>query len=77
MRGQFEDYLLCDALDVPRGSFYNYVVYGKKENTWYHKRRKQYNILIQKYLMKTTRCWEREKSQRSLSKRDIMSAKPL
>lgn len=30
LRGQFEDFLLCDALDVPRGSFYNYVVYGKK-----------------------------------------------
>lgn len=48
LRGQFEDYLLCDALDVPRGSFYNYVVYGKKENTWYHKRRKEYSTLIQK-----------------------------
>ena len=48
LRGQFEDHLLCDALDVPRGSFYNHVVYGKKENTWYHKRRKEYSLLIQK-----------------------------
>ena len=48
LRGQFEDFLLCEALDVPRGSFYNHVVYGKKENTWYHKRRKEYSLLIQK-----------------------------
>lgn len=31
--------VLCDALDVDRGTFYNHIKRNKRENVWYKKRR--------------------------------------
>ena len=37
--GKFSVRVLCEALDVSRGTFYNHILRNKKENTSYVKRR--------------------------------------
>ena len=41
LHGQFGVHVLCEALDVPRGTFYNYVFRNKKDNKSYEFRRKE------------------------------------
>lgn len=45
--GQYSVHMLCDALKVSRGTFYNHVLRNKKDNTWYAKRREEYRLKIQ------------------------------
>ena len=47
LHGQYNVYILCDALKVPRGTFYNYIFRNKRDNTWYAKRREELRIRIQ------------------------------
>ena len=37
--GKYSVHVLCDALNVPRGTFYNHIKRNKGDNTWYKKRR--------------------------------------
>lgn len=41
-------HMICEALDVPRGTFYNHILRGKREHTWYVERRKELREVIQK-----------------------------
>ena len=45
--GKYSVYMLCDALKVPRGTFYNFVLRNKRDNTWYSKRQEELRIKIQ------------------------------
>ena len=47
LHGQYNVYMLCEALYVPRGTFYNHVLRNKKDNTSYAKRREELRIRIQ------------------------------
>lgn len=40
-------HVICDAFDIPRGTFYNHVLRNKKDNTWYAKRREELRLRIQ------------------------------
>lgn len=40
--------ILCEALDVDRGTFYNHILRNKKSNTWYAKQRELLRVAIQK-----------------------------
>lgn len=37
--GEYNVHVLCEALKVPRGTYYNYMFRGKKDDAWYQKRR--------------------------------------
>ena len=37
--GRYSIHTLCDALDVPRGTFYNHVCRNKRDKAWYVKHR--------------------------------------
>lgn len=39
--------MLCEALDVPRGTFYNHILRSEKDNTTYSKRREELRIKVQ------------------------------
>lgn len=39
--GKYNIHVICDAFDIPRGTFYNHVLRNKKDNTWYAKRREE------------------------------------
>lgn len=45
--GQYSVHMLCDALEVPRGTFYNYMFRSKRGNTWYSERREELRVRIQ------------------------------
>ncbi len=45
--GQYSVHMICDALKVPRGTFYNHIFRNKRDNTWYAKRREEFRIRIQ------------------------------
>lgn len=45
--GQYSVHMLCDALQVPRGTFYNHILRNKRDNTWYAKRREEFREKIQ------------------------------
>ena len=44
--GKYEVHTICEALDIDRGTFYNRMLRGKRENVWFEKRRKKYCQLI-------------------------------
>ena len=39
--------MLCDSLEVPRGTYYNFIKRNKRDNTWYAKRREYLRVKIQ------------------------------
>lgn len=45
--GQYSVHMICDALKVSRGTFYNHIFRNKRDNTWYSKRREEFRIRIQ------------------------------
>ncbi len=45
--GQYSVHMLCDALRVPRGTFYNHILRNKRDNAWYAKRREELRLEIQ------------------------------
>ena len=45
--GKYSVHILCEALKVPRGTFYNYILRNKRDNTWYLKRQEELRIKIQ------------------------------
>ena len=46
--GQYSVHMLCEALDVPRGTFYNHIFRNKRTNTLYIKRREELRTEIQR-----------------------------
>lgn len=46
--GSHSVHILCEALKVDRGTFYNHILRNKKSNTWYAKQREILRIAIQK-----------------------------
>lgn len=46
--GQYSVHMLCEALKVPRGTFYNHILRNKRDNTWYAKRREEHRANIQR-----------------------------
>lgn len=47
LHGQYSVHMLCEALDVSRGTFYNHILRNKRENTWYAKRREELKTKVQ------------------------------
>lgn len=44
---EYSVHLICETLDIPRGTFYNHILRNKKDNTWYAKRKEELRISIQ------------------------------
>lgn len=45
--GKYNVHVLCDALNVPRGTFYNHMRRNKRDNTWYAERREELKQQVQ------------------------------
>lgn len=48
LQGQYNVHMLCEALDVPRETYYNYIFRNKRTHTWYAKRREELRQEIQR-----------------------------
>jgi len=46
LHGQYSVHMLCDALDVSRGTFYNHIFRNKKDATTYAERRNELKVKI-------------------------------
>lgn len=47
LHGQYKVRVLCEALEVDRGTFYNHIKRNKRSESWYAKRREEYKVLVQ------------------------------
>ena len=47
LHGQYSVHMICEALEVPRSTFYNHILRNKRDHTWYSKRREELRIKIQ------------------------------
>lgn len=45
--GKYSVHMLCDALKVSRGTFYNNILRNKRDNSWYSKQREIHRVRIQ------------------------------
>ena len=46
--GKYSVHLLCEAMDVSRGTFYNHILRNKRNNTWYAKQREILRVEIKR-----------------------------
>ncbi len=47
LHSKYNVHIICEALEVPRGTFYNYIFRNKRTRTWYSKRREELREKIQ------------------------------
>lgn len=59
--GQFSVHVLCEALDVPRGTFYNHIRRNKRGNSSYAKHREELRVAIQKVFDESRQTFGSEK----------------
>ena len=59
--GQFSVHVLCEALDVPRGTFYNHIKRNKRGNSSYAKHREELRVAIQKVFDESRQTFGSEK----------------
>ena len=45
--GKYNVHIICEALNVPRGTFYNHILRNKRDNTCYAKRKEELRLKIQ------------------------------
>ena len=46
--GKYNNHLLCETMEVDRGTFLNHIKRSKGENNWYNQRREELKVHIQK-----------------------------
>lgn len=54
---KYNVHVICNAFDIPRGTFYNHVLRNKKDNTWYAKRREELRLHIQEIFNETNQIF--------------------
>lgn len=59
--GQFSVHVLCEALDVPKGTFYNHISRNKRGNSSYAKHREELRVAIQKIFEESRQTFASEK----------------
>lgn len=47
LQSQYSVYILCEALKVDRGTYYNHINRNKKHEAWFHKHRTEMKVLVQ------------------------------
>lgn len=45
--GKYSIHMICEALSIDRGTFYNHILRNKRDNAWHAKRREELRIRIQ------------------------------
>ena len=59
--GQFSVHVLCESLDVPRGTFYNHIKRNKRGNSSYAKHREELRMAIQEIFEESRQTFGSEK----------------
>ncbi len=69
--GQFGVHSLCDALEVPRGTFYNHILRNKKENKSYQFRRTELSKQIRQIYDESDQIYGAKKISAVLKSRGV------
>ena len=75
--GQFSVHVLCEALEVPRGTFYNHIFRNKRDNSSYSKKREELRILIQDIFDENRQIFGAAKIKAILYERDYIASEKL
>ena len=59
--GQYSVHVLCEALDVDRGTFYNHIKRNKRDKAWFEKRRDKYCELVTEIYRQNNQVFGAEK----------------
>lgn len=73
--GQFSVHTLCEALEVPRNTFYNHIFRNKRSDTLAVKRREQLKVQIQNIYDDSEQIYGAGKSQRYFTRKELRPAK--
>ncbi len=71
LHGQYSVHVLCEALDVARGTYYNHVFRNKKDNNSYQSRRDELSKQIKKVFDESNQIFGANKIKVILSERGI------
>ena len=74
LSGEYSVHMICDALDIPRGTYYNHVLRNKRDNTWYAKRREELRIQIQEVFDENHQIFGAEKITAVLKRKGIKTS---
>ena len=75
--GKYSVYVLCDALNIARGTFYNHLFRNKRGNSTYAKKREEARIQIQSVFDNNGRVFGARKIQAILSNRGYIISEKL
>ncbi len=75
--GKYSVYVLCDALNIARGTFYNHLFRNKRGNSTYAKKREEVRIQIQNVFDDNGRVFGARKIQAILSNRGYTISEKL
>lgn len=75
--GQFSVHVLCEALDVPRGTFYNHIKRNKRDNSSYAKHREELRVAIRDIFDESRQTFGSEKICAVLHERGYRSGTTL
>jgi len=71
LHGQYSIHLICEALDVPRGTFYNHILRNKRENKSYQFRRAQLSEQIMQVYNESNQIFGSKKIRAVLCSRGV------
>lgn len=71
--GQYSVHVLCEALDVPRGTFYNHIFRNKKENNSYQIRRDRLSEQIKQVYDESNQIYGPQKIKAIMTERGIVA----
>lgn len=67
-------HMLCEALDIPRGTYYNHILRNKRDNTWYAKRREALREQIQEIYDESNQIFGAAKTAAVLHSRGVKAS---
>lgn len=74
LSGEYNVHIICDALDIARGTYCNHVLRNKRDNTWYAKRREELRIQIQEVFDENHQIFGTEKITAVLKSKGIKTS---
>ena len=77
LHGQYRVHVLCEALKVPRGTFYNHLFRNKKENSSYQIRRVELSEQIKTIYDESNQIFGAKKIIAILSQRGIITCEKM
>lgn len=74
LSGEYSIHMICDALGIARGTYYNHVLRNKRDNTWYAKIREELRIQIQEVFDENHQIFGTEKITAVLKSKGIKTS---